>query len=147
MHLRLLIVTPWLFIGLGSGVYAEPNRVQYELQERCGKRAAEVFKSEYQPTVQNTDEGQMLFNYRNHYSAVFNKCFFLEMSNILGYRANPKYSAQMFRLYDLNDNKEYGSYYKRSDKTVPTTCVVLDAQCRSEAEWEALISRYMEDEH
>jgi len=55
--------------------YAEPNTVQYELQERCGKQAAEVFKTEY-TAVQNTNDGQMLSNYRNHYSATLNKCFF-----------------------------------------------------------------------
>ena len=52
-------------------VSAQTNKQLYELQERCGKRAAEVFKREYSPA-----HGQMTFNYENHYSARLNKCFF-----------------------------------------------------------------------
>ena len=141
----LLIASTPLFVGwLGSYAYSEPNN-EYELQERCGKRAAEVFKSEYSE-FKNTNEGQMLFNYRNHYSATFNKCFFLEITTIIATRANPKYTAQMFRLYDINDNKEYGSFYKStSDANAPTDCNVLGKACVSEAEWDALIAPYMGD--
>jgi len=71
--------------------------------------------------------------------------FFLEMTEIVATRANPKYTAQMFRLFDLNENKEYGSFYQRSDSGVPTDCTVLGTICHSQGEWDALISRYMED--
>jgi hypothetical protein len=47
---------------------AQPNKELYELQERCEKQAAEVFKREY-TNVLNTEHGQTLFNYENHYSA------------------------------------------------------------------------------
>ena len=145
MHLALFVAAllPFSLLFV-SGAHAEPNKAQYELQERCGKRAAEVFKNEY-TTVQNTDEGQTLINYRNHYSATFNKCFFLEMSSVFATRANPKYTAQMFRLFDLNENKEYGSFYQRSDSDTPMECTVLGKLCHSQGEWEALINRYMED--
>jgi hypothetical protein len=39
----------------------------------AGKLAAEVFKREY-TNVLNTEHGQTLFNYENHYSARLNKC-------------------------------------------------------------------------
>jgi hypothetical protein len=48
----------------------------------------------------------------------------------------------MFRLYDINDNKEYGSFYQRFDANMPTDCSVLGKVCRSEAEWDALIAPY-----
>jgi hypothetical protein len=51
-----------------------------ELQERCGKRAAEVFAREYSPPVLDTDDEKTLFNYENHHSARLNKCFFLEIA-------------------------------------------------------------------
>jgi hypothetical protein len=142
--LLLIASTPFFVDWFASCAYSEPNKVEYELQERCGKRAAEVFKSEY-TQVQNTDEGQMLFNYRNHYSATLNKCFFLEMSSIIATKANPVYTAQMFRLFDINDNNEYGNFYKRSDANVPQECNVFGKSCSSEAEWNALIAPYMED--
>jgi hypothetical protein len=142
-----VIVATCLLVGLlGSVGFAQPNKVEYELRERCGKRAAEVFKAEYSPPVANTDEGQILFNYRSHYNAALNKCFFLEISQTIAYRAKPQYSATMYRLYDINDNKEYGSFYRRSDANSLGECNVIDKSCSSEAEWELLIKRFMEDD-
>jgi hypothetical protein len=90
----------WFIIASGvwySSGYAEPNKVEYELQERCGKRGAEVFKNEYS-SVSNTKDGQSLNNYRSHYSPVLNKCFFLEMIYTIAARANPQYSTQMYEV-------------------------------------------------
>jgi hypothetical protein len=144
MRTGLFIAAIPLFVGWFGSCAAEPNKVEYELRERCGKRAAEVFKSEY-TEVTNTKDGQTLWNYRNHYSATVNKCFFLEMSTIYATNANPKYIAQMYRLWDINDNKQYGSFYQRSDANKPMDCEVLGKGCSSEAEWESLIAPYMED--
>ena len=52
----------------------------------------------------------------------------------------------MYRLFDINENREYGSFYKELDAHGPTDCVVLDKSCGSEAEWELLIKRFMEDD-
>src|SRR5262249_1009559 len=62
-------------------VYAQPNKQLYEQQERCGKRAAEVFKRKYSPPVAKIEHGQMTFRYENHYSSRLSKCFFLEIAN------------------------------------------------------------------
>jgi hypothetical protein len=59
---------------------AEPHKAQYALQERCGKRAAEVFKSDYgSGGITNTQDGQQNTTYENHYSVTINKCFLLEI--------------------------------------------------------------------
>jgi hypothetical protein len=34
---------------------AEPNKTQYELQERCGKRAEEAFRQEYGNGIGTTE--------------------------------------------------------------------------------------------
>src|SRR5215475_4186421 len=65
-------------VGFSTNIGAQPNKELYELQERCSKRAAEVFKREYSPGA-NSKDGR-LFSYENHYSARANKCFFLEIS-------------------------------------------------------------------
>jgi len=67
-----IIVAVAGLLWFSTYVSAQPNKELYELQERCGKRAAEVFKREYSPA-----HGQMTFNYENHYSARLNKCFFI----------------------------------------------------------------------
>jgi hypothetical protein len=62
-------------IWLTTYVSAQPNKEVYQLQERCGKRAAEVFEREYGSPLLNDKDGQTLLNYENHYSAGLNKCF------------------------------------------------------------------------
>jgi hypothetical protein len=128
-------------LWLSAYVSAQPNKELYELQERCGKRAAEVFRREYGPgsfpKVSN-----VMFNYENHYSARLNKCFFLEIT--VSYEKEK--SSKIMRLFDLNDNKGIGVYMSGfCDGCVPVSCFVQDQICGSESEWRQLVKPFMED--
>jgi hypothetical protein len=125
-----------------SYVSALPKKEMYEIQERCGKRAAEVFQREYSP-VSNTKDAQTLFNYENHYSARLNKCFFLEIA-VSNEKGNPT-SSKIMRLFDLNDNKEYGVFASGPTESTPIACVVRGKSCQSEGEWRQLLKPFMED--
>ena len=121
-------------------VSAQPNKDLYELQERCGKRAAEVFDREYG----SDKNGQTLFNYENHYSERFKKCFFLEIA--MSYeREEGKPASKIMRLFDINENKEYGAFVGGPTESTPVTCVVRGKNCRSESEWRQLLKPFMED--
>ena len=89
------------------------NKVQYELQERCGRRAAEIWKTEYDGG--RTADGNNPLTYENHYSRTLNKCFFLEISHSY----EKEYIDAMERLFDANENKEYGSFYDRTKRMEP----------------------------
>jgi len=125
-------------------VSAQPNKELYELQERCGKRAAEVFRREY-GTVPKTEYGiTMWFNYENHYSARLNKCFFLEIA--VSREKGKLDSTKSMRLFDLNENKELANYDDGiCDGCGPISCKVQDKVCRSESEWRQLLKPFMED--
>jgi hypothetical protein len=74
---------------------AEPNKEQYELQERCGRRAAEVFKNDHggqgaAVIYTDTEHGQDIATYQNHYSGLLNKCFILEITTGVNYKENRK---------------------------------------------------------
>ena len=115
----------------------------YQLQERCGKHAAEVFEREYGP-VSNTQDGQTLFNYENHYSARLKKCFFLEIA--MSYeREEGKPASKIMRLFDINENREYGTFVSGPTESTPVTCVVRGKNCQSESEWRQLLKPFMED--
>jgi hypothetical protein len=121
-------------------VSAQPNK---ELQERCGKRAAEFFRREHSPPIAKIKYGQIRFNYENHYSTQLNKCFFLEVANKYESREGKPIASKIMRLVDLNDNKEYGTFV--SGPTEPLACSVQDKGCRSESEWRQLLKPFMED--
>jgi hypothetical protein len=38
-------LTPFLLASVPMSVHAAPDKVQYELQERCAKRAEEIFSN------------------------------------------------------------------------------------------------------
>jgi hypothetical protein len=124
-------------------VSAQPNKELYELQERCGRQAAEVFKREYSPPVAKIEHGQMRFNYENHYSAQLSKCFFLEIANTYERIEGKPTISKMMRLFDLNENKEYGTFV--SGPTEPLACAVQGKGCQSESEWRQLLKPFMED--
>jgi hypothetical protein len=124
---------------------AEPNKDQYELQERCGKRAEEAFKNDYAGGgVTNTKDGQNVTAYENHYNAMLNKCFFLEIVTSVNYKTKDKSISTMITLFDLNEHKAYGSFFKRSDFSVPLECYIQEKSCHSQSEWEELLKPYME---
>lgn len=115
---------------------------RYMLQERCGKLAASVFAKEYSPSAQTTRDGQtQLSNYQNHYSEKLNKCFFVEISTFSGKGKMSK----LLRLFDLNENKEYGSYWQDDRAPSFVDCVVGETRCSSEKEWRQLAKPYLED--
>jgi hypothetical protein len=124
-----------LLVG-SSLAHSQPDKVVYELQERCGKRAAEVFAKEWGSNVVNTVSGQTLANFENHYSPRLNKCFYLEIST--SYEKS-KQSFKTLRLFDLNDNKEYAIFLEG------LTCDVRGKRCATEAEWRELVKPFMED--
>jgi hypothetical protein len=124
---------------------AEPNKEQYELQERCGKRAAEVFKSVYGAGgATNTETGQNITTYQNHYSATFNKCFVLDIVTGVSYKTPSKGISTMMTLFDVNENKDYGTFFRLSKDSAPVTCNVQEKICHSESEWQELLKPYME---
>ena len=136
---------------LASTCYAAPDKVQYELQERCGKTCKDAFEREWgRNGVVNNDDGQMRATYQNHYSVRLNKCFYLE--EVTTYPINKTQSVHEDQvLYDINENKQYGNFHRMYNYVgpygdiPPATCYVLDKPCRSKNEWDALVRPYMEE--
>ncbi|MBR1220943.1 hypothetical protein JQ557_23290 [Bradyrhizobium sp. U87765 SZCCT0131] len=136
-----------LLIGLLCGVPTLANgqnataTERYLLQERCGKQAAAAFAKDYVANETTKDGQHRTFNYENHYSQKLNKCFFLEVGVFI---EKGKWSKQL-RLFDLNENKEYGNYYDSDASPTYVFCVVNEMRCSSEKEWRQLAKPYLED--
>ena len=136
-----------LIIGEITNSYAAENREDYELQERCGKRASEIFKQDNGNKIANTADGQAMTGYTNHYHKKLNKCFVLQTTTSFHYKdkEKKKTTSTLINLYDVNENKDYGTFFKDDVDQQPFQCYVLEAVCHSEAEWDALIKPYMQE--
>jgi hypothetical protein len=147
MNKIVLIVTLVLVcLASVSGSKAATAKEDYELQERCGKRADEIFKREHGSSgVTNTKDGQAMAGYRNHYNKKLNKCFLLLTYRDIPYKNKKDAASTLMTLHDINENKEYGSYFKSDNNNLPIDCMVSGKVCRSEREWDSLIRPYMEE--
>ena len=56
--------------------YHNPKQAEYELRERCGKRAEEIFSKypDYEKILQAA-EATLITSFENHYSTTLNECF------------------------------------------------------------------------
>lgn len=117
---------------------AQPAKVIYELQERCGRRAAEIFAKEFGQNITNTEGGQVIANYENHYNTRLNKCFIFETSDTLMHENGKSTSIKVLIVADVNANKIYANFD-------PMQCDVQGQTCHSEQEWRALIKPLMEE--
>jgi hypothetical protein len=118
-----------------------------ELQAQCGKWSQEYFNKEYSNGIINGGDGERLIsNYTNHYNKKLNKCFILITSTeFIRNMENKIESIRVKTLFDLNENKEYGSLIQFENNNKPINCRILEKYCNSEKEWNLLVKPYMED--
>jgi hypothetical protein len=132
MNILLGIASAVIFVSVAN---AQAAKVIYELQERCGRRAAEVFKKDF---PKDTTDATNIATYENHYNVRLNKCFLLETNTMYVREAGKTFTLKMLTLVDVNENKVYGSFNSLN-------CNVLGKKCRSEEEWLALIRPFMDE--
>jgi hypothetical protein len=117
------------------------SNVDAQQQERCGKRAEQIFAKNWPHGSPDNSAGYTTTAfYTSHYNAKLNKCFMLETSQ--GY--DPKRPFVMKFLLDANSNKEYGQFFKSIG--FPPTCNLGDQICSSEPKWDAMARVYMEED-
>jgi hypothetical protein len=124
-----------LFAGLviASTAQAQSRKEIYELEERCGRRAEQIFQKDFPQ-----DQRKGFESFENHYNVRLNKCFLLEENSMVITDAGKSHHSKLLTLVDVNDNKIYGSFS-------PLNCDVQDKQCRSEQEFRTLIRPFMEE--
>jgi hypothetical protein len=138
----------WLFAFLfcaSIGCQASPNKIAYELKERCGEKTQSEFRREFGKGIEKTDAGLTIHGYLNHYNGRLNACIYLLITHGTTKDADEKKARfVMETLFDFNENREIGSYYKLDGDSLPV-CNVDGKVCGTRADWEALIKPYMED--
>jgi len=112
---------------------AEPGIALYQLQQNCVKLALATFNRET-----GNDEDRV--DYRAHYNARLNKCFYAETY----ISPTPRGINKWVYLSDLQENRIYGGFHKSTNIGL-FYCNLEDKECHSEAEWTELVKPYMED--
>jgi len=123
---------------------------EYLLQERCGKRAQEVFDKSNPKQITRDENGIESSTYTNHYNKRLNKCFAVITVIFISKDKSKSGSYKQVQLYDINENKEYGVLFTEIDflpqaQYKPIQCTFLTTQCQSQEEWSTLAKPYMEE--
>ena len=134
-------------VGCNSqNIIKEPSSLS-ELQEQCVNRSKEYFKKEYGNGIINGENGERLTsNCTNHYNKKLNKCYILITSTqFIRNTENKIENIRIKTLFDLNENREYGSFMQFENNNKPINCRILETYCNLEKEWDLLVKPYMEE--
>ncbi len=97
----------------------EIKRLKYELQERCGQRAEQVYKDKYGPSPNRS--------YENHYNTRLNKCFLLVTDSTGQY------------LLDVNENMQSMFVF------LDGKCTIAWQRCGGYDEWNQFVRAMMQE--
>jgi hypothetical protein len=139
------------FLAAGGIAQGQTNKELYDLQDRCGKRAAEIFIRDYggSPPVYSHGSTKninttFIYTYRNHYSQRLNKCFYMLQTRIQFKSGGETGETLTLELLDVNENNQYGLFIG-SEGHIPTSCEILQKKCSSQDEWLNLASPYLDE--
>ena len=135
--------------GGASNSEAAVDRGEYELQERCGRRAAEMFEKEHGTGFYTTQDGYTRTTYFSNYNSIFNKCYMRIYKDTHGREkpgsTPPTYDIITLELRDVNSNKSIGfCVYMKGKLPDSDGCYFAGNAVESADEWEMLEKAYME---
>ena len=140
---------PFLFIVFlvmmfVTGGYTASNEEYYELQEKCCKRADEVFKHEYGNGQSSDEHFVVMSSYKSQYNRKFRRCFIL-ITTAYTAKDNRKTGSIMKDLWDITKHKAYGVFIGYDKSSTPNQCEVLGKYCKSQSEWDSLTSQFINE--
>lgn len=129
-------------------VPAQPTvtaRETYELSAKCGQEARVWFKDLYGNGVSRDQYGETRSDYSNHYNAKSNRCYAVVGSTtfLKATAKGPAKMAEQKALFDVNENKNLGSYLRFHDQAKPMQCEMGERYCSSAAEWDEFSAPFM----
>jgi hypothetical protein len=156
MRVCALILGVLSFVGGFASIgLAAANKEEFELQERCGKLAAQYFHEEYGEGVVNNDYvdpdthrtlyDQTRSTFVNHYGARENRCFVIVTTTNVNRFEQTENASISIMLIDINGHHNLGMFHAVNHSTTPDICFVGHRDCQSMDEWNLLLQPYMSE--
>jgi hypothetical protein len=147
----LLVVVLLLTGTFAARAEDRSKKEEYELQERCGKRAEELFRRDWGNSgIVKGKDSTTTANFENHYNTKLNKCFEKLETIVIPHQARSFDSITTRHIFDVNEQRTYAilmySYRSAGGGGFHIlTCDVAGKSCDSEKEWQAMASHYMDE--
>lgn len=138
------LVTLLLAIAPLTQTWAAPDRVLYDLGEKCGKQASAAFARDF-GTGMDAKDGMSITNYRNHYNPRLNACLYLIFStrSMREKSGKPSPALHSSSLFDLNEDHEIATFWSQDGNARVFECTVNDKKCASREEFDAAVNALM----
>jgi len=133
----LLLVIAFSFLWCSS-VGVNPDKVTDDLQEKCRNTA----KEEYRYRRLSEEVGTIISAYTTHYNVNLKKCFIFLRETVR--LENKGGSVMIESLFDLDENKSFGRFFRVGRGTEPLECSVETKVCNSQLHWYLLVKPYLE---
>jgi hypothetical protein len=120
--------------GLSISSWAQPNTERYQLEERCGRQAREIFERTHGNGAITNEDGSGVCNFENHYNSRSNRCYILLRMIFMTKKyfqpsgGSTENQTGHLTLKNINENREIG-FMRLGDKVM--ACAVLTSKCGS----------------
>jgi hypothetical protein len=146
---KKIILCIVLGLILANNTYAGSIKEEYELSERCKKSADDWFQKEWGGQhISNDGKMTTMADYKCHYNNKLNKCFVLLTTTTIPKDKKGRIINTNV-LFDINENKEYGSYTKIQNESGYGSLLdiksSLEVECTTKGAWDLLVKPYMKE--
>jgi len=139
--LKLLIASLLVLLSFADICQANVSNDEYELKKKCGEEAARYFSELHGKGEKITDTGIISAGYLPHYSKKNNACYIQRFVVTISAKGVPTRISKI--VEDIHENSLIGYCMTKYGDTTAYSCVVGDARCSAEQEFNNLIKPYM----
>lgn len=120
---------------------ANVSNDEYELKRKCGEEAARYFSELHGKGEKITDNGIISAGYLPYYNRTKNACYIQRSVVNISPNGIPTRVSKI--LEDIHENSLIGYCLTKYGDASAYTCIVGDARCSAEKEFDNLIKPYM----
>ena len=139
--MKILIASLLVLLLCTDICQANVSNDEYELKKKCGEEAARYFSELHGKGEQIKDTGIISAGYLPHYNKTNNACYIQRFVVNISAKGIPTRISKI--LEDIHENSLIGYCLTKYGDASAYSCVVGDARCSAEQEFDKLIKPYM----
>lgn len=138
--MKILIASLLILLSF-TDIQANVSNEVYELKKKCGQEAAQYFSELHGNGEKVTDTGIISASYLSHYNKTNNACYIQRFVVSISVKGVPTRISKI--LEEIHENSLIGYCLTKYGEATAYSCIVGDARCSAEKEFDNLIKPYM----
>ena len=139
--MKILIASLLILLSFTDICQASVSNEECELKKKCGEEAARYFSELHGKGEKVTDTGVISAGYLTHYNKTNNACYIQRFVVNISAKGIPTRISKI--LEEIHENSLIGYCLTKYGDATAYSCIVGDARCSAEKEFDNLIKPYM----